>query len=44
MKFITEIAIFLIIPLTIANTISVFVECVPHLCQSDPIRYWMKGL
>ncbi|MGQ4002913.1 disulfide bond formation protein B [Francisellaceae bacterium CB299] len=44
MRFIPEIAIFLIIVLTLANTISVFVECGPHLCPSDPTSYWMTGL
>ncbi|MBK2094667.1 disulfide bond formation protein B [Francisella philomiragia] len=40
----TKIAIFLILALTLANTINVFVECGPHLCPSDPDSYWLLNL
>ncbi|APC97037.1 disulfide bond formation protein B [Francisella frigiditurris] len=38
---ICKIAVTLIIILTLANTISVFIECGPHLCPSDPENYWL---
>lgn len=43
-SIISKIAIVLIICLTLANTISVFIECGPYLCPSDPNSYWLFEL
>ncbi|API87236.1 disulfide bond formation protein B [Francisella uliginis] len=43
-SIISKIAITLIILLTLANTINVFIECGPHLCPSDPTSYWLFDL
>lgn len=43
-SLICKIAIGFIIMLTLANTISVFAECGPHMCASDPTGYWISSL
>ncbi|MED7818520.1 MULTISPECIES: disulfide bond formation protein B [unclassified Francisella] len=40
-NILVKIAVILIICLTLANTISVLIECGPHLCPSDPNNYWL---
>ena len=42
-SLICKMSIVLIITLTLANTISVFAECGPHMCASDPTSYWISG-
>ncbi|QIW10605.1 disulfide bond formation protein B [Francisella sp. LA112445] len=37
----SKFAIGLIIFLTFANTVNVFIECGPYLCPSDPTSYWL---
>ncbi|AIT10048.1 disulfide bond formation protein DsbB [Candidatus Francisella endociliophora] len=44
LNIITKVAIFLILALTLANTLNTFVECGPHLCPSDPNSYWLFNL
>ncbi|ALK94751.1 disulfide bond formation protein B [Francisella tularensis] len=41
LSILAKLAIILILILTVANTLNVFVECGPHLCPSDPNSYWL---
>lgn len=43
-NIVAKIAIFLVLALTLANTLNTFVECGPHLCPSDPNSYWLFSL
>lgn len=34
-------AVWLVIGVTVANVVGVFVECGPNVCPDDPVSYWM---
>ena len=41
LSILAKLTIVLILILTLANTLNVFIECNPQLCPSDSNSYWL---